>query len=263
MKTLKYLSISLMSGFLFTSCVSMKKYEASIASNDELIHKTKVQEAEIKNLNFEITQLETEQLMLEEQHQADLDEKNVEIWNLENRLETMEDMLQDQKMALNLLHQEVCSALKCFTPSELSIDVRDGKLYVSLSDKLLFDSGSADVNDRGEEALEMLADVLASSDLEIMIEGHTDSIPIRTVRYEDNWDLSVDRATNVARIMIENGVNNDRVIASGRGSTQPIASNETENGRQLNRRTEIVLAPKLDKLWKLAEEEPVTDVSRY
>lgn len=109
----------------------------------------------------------------------------------------------------------------------------------------------------------MLADLLASSDLEIMIEGHTDSIPIRTVRYEDNWALSVDRATTVARIMIENGVNNDRVIASGRGSTQPIASNETENGRQLNRRTEIVLAPKLDKLWKLAEEEPVTVVSSY
>jgi len=103
----------------------------------------------------------------------------------------------------------------------------------------------------------MLAAVLANSDLEIMVEGHTDPVPISTERNKDNWDLSAHRATSVTRIMTENGIPAERIIASGRGQFHPLASNETTTGRQLNRRTEIVLAPKLDKLWKLTEQEEI------
>jgi chemotaxis protein MotB len=113
------------------------------------------------------------------------------------------------------------------------------------------------VNKRGKEAIGMLAAVLRNSDLEVMVEGHTDPVPINTSRNPDNWDLSVHRATSVTRIFTENGIPAQRIIASGRGPFHPVAENETSEGRQMNRRTEIVLAPKLDKLWKLTEQEEI------
>ena len=101
----------------------------------------------------------------------------------------------------------------------------------------------------------MLAAVLKNSDLEIMVEGHTDDVPINTSRNKDNWDLSAHRATSATRIMIDNGVAPQRLLATGRSEYHPLAENSTSEGRQTNRRTEIVLAPKLDKLWKLTEQD--------
>lgn len=131
--------------------------------------------------------------------------------------------------------------------------MKNGKVYVSLSDKLLFKSGSAEVEDKGKQALKKLSEVLnKNNEIDVEIEGHTDNIPIKTARYEDNWDLSVHRATNIVRILQEEyAVNAKRLTAAGKGEFMPKASNETAEGRAKNRRTEIVLSPKLDELFKL------------
>lgn len=229
----------LLAGALSVSCVSAKKHEASLDQNEKLRAKV-----EMLNNTLESYKENTEQAL--EQRAQVLAEK-------EAKMAELEALVDAQKDAVMALHQEVCSALKCFTPEELTIDVREGKLYVSLSDQLLFDSGSDQVNKRGAEAIEALAQVLSNSDLEVMVEGHTDNVPIRTAKYKDNWDLSVHRASSVTRILTDKGIDPDRVIASGRGEHKPIASNDTPEGRKLNRRTELVLAPKLDKLWELTE----------
>jgi chemotaxis protein MotB len=122
-----------------------------------------------------------------------------------------------------------------------------------MSDKLLFKSGSASIEDAGKSAIKVLADVLNKNlDIDISVEGHTDNIPIKTALYADNWDLSVARATSIVRILTsEHNVSSARLTASGKGEFSPRANNSTAEGRASNRRTEIVLTPKLDEIMKL------------
>lgn len=253
MKTTRIILITLASTMIFGSCVSKKKYAESLDSIEEKQQDVAMLEGEVALLENELKNVRASLNDSLAEKELELAEKEQELYLREKGIKELEDLVQQQSDAVAALHQEVCSALKCFTPDELSVEVREGKLYVSMSDKLLFESGSEKVNEQGNEAIGMLSAVLANSDLEIMIEGHTDNVPINTERNKDNWDLSVHRAASVSRLMIENGVGADRIIASGRGEHQPIASNETKKGKQLNRRTEIVLAPRLDKLWKLTE----------
>jgi chemotaxis protein MotB len=251
MKVLNFYASVLFAGsLLFTSCVSNRKYKEAISSRDNL-------QQQYSNLQAENDRLQNENQQLQASRQTAINEKETALNEEKKKLQDMKSLIDAQRDAIRNLKKEVCSALKCFTPDELTIEVRDGKLYVSLFDKLLFPSGSDAVNDRGKEAISMLAAVLANSDLEVMIEGHTDTVPIHNGRNKDNWDLSVHRATSVSRIMMDNGISANRIIASGRSKFHPVASNETANGRQQNRRTEIVLAPKLDKLWKLTEQEDI------
>ncbi len=127
-------------------------------------------------------------------------------------------------------------------------------VYVSLQESLLFPSGSAAVNPKGKEALGTLAQVLnLNPDINVSIEGHTDSIPMKG-KFEDNWALSVGRATSIVRILTDTyKVDPLRVVASGRSKYEPVDTNETPEGRARNRRTEIILSPKLDELMKLLE----------
>src|SRR5258706_358148 len=239
------------------SCVSSKKYKAELSRNTELQEKNQALQASNAKLEGNINQLKG----TVSSNQQDLNTKDRMLADEQKRMRDMKAMVDDERNAIRKLKQEVCSALKCFTPDELKIEVRNGKLYVSMSDKLLFPSGSDVVNQRGKEAISMLAAVLKNSDLEVMVEGHTDPVPIHTSRNPDNWDLSVHRATSVTRIFIDNGIPAERIIASGRGPYHPLAENESAEGRQTNRRTEIVLAPKLGKLWKLTEQEDISTSS--
>ena len=131
---------------------------------------------------------------------------------------------------------------------------KNGKVYVSLSENLLFPSGSAVVNPKGKEALSKLADVLnLNTDISVDIEGHTDSIPI-SGSYKDNWDLSTARANSIVRILVNNyKVDPVNVIASGHSYFDPVETNSTSEGRSKNRRTEIILSPKLEEMYKLVE----------
>jgi chemotaxis protein MotB len=249
MKTSSCIIIIVITSAMLSSCVGKKKYEEARAEKTQLEARFVQLEKDYESLQDQKSQSDASLSNRENILKA----KEKKLSEEERKMQEMKVLIDAQRDAIKNLHQEVCSALKCFSPDELKIEVRNGKLYVSLSDKLLFPSGSDQVDKRGNEAIGMLSAVLAHSDLEVMVEGHTDVVPISNERNKDNWDLSAHRSTSVTRIMIENGVKPERIIACGRGEFHPQASNSTAEGRQANRRTEIVLAPKLDKLWKLTE----------
>lgn len=184
---------------------------------------------------------------------AMLDQEMAELRKKEQTINELQDMIRAQNEKVQSLLNNIKNALMGFSSDELSVHEKDGKVYVAMSDKLLFQSGSATVDKRGKEALSKLAEVLkVQTDIDVMIEGHTDNKPISTVQFKDNWDLSVIRATSVVRILTkEYGIKPLQIQPSGRGEYMPVATNETAEGRSRNRRTEIIISPKLEKLFDL------------
>ena len=183
----------------------------------------------------------------------DLDAKEKLLSEREKTLHDMKQIIAKQDSLTRNLNNTLRNALLGFNSDELSVEIKDGKVYVSMSDKLLFQSGSSAVEDKGKDALKLLAGVLdKNSDIDILIEGHTDNVPIKTSVYKDNWDLSVARATSIVRILTNDyKIVPTRLTASGKGEFFPKADNDTPEGRTKNRRTEIILSPKLDELMKL------------
>ena len=182
-----------------------------------------------------------------------LSQKMSELDERERTINELQDMINAQTERVQNLLNSVKDALLGFSSDELTVREKDGKVYVAMSDKLLFESGSARVDKRGKEALAKLAEVLnKQTDIDVYIEGHTDSKPINTAQFKDNWDLSVIRATSVVRILTKDyGVNPLQIQPCGRGEFMPVADNESADGRAKNRRTEIIMAPKLDKLYRM------------
>jgi chemotaxis protein MotB len=183
----------------------------------------------------------------------DLDAKEKLLSEREKTLHDMKQIIAKQDSLTRNLNNTLRNALLGFNSDELSVEIKDGKVYVSMSDKLLFQSGSSAVEEKGKDALKLLAGVLdKNSDIDILIEGHTDNVPIKTSVYKDNWDLSVARATSIVRILTNDyKIVPTRLTASGKGEFFPKADNDTPEGRAKNRRTEIILSPKLDELMKL------------
>jgi len=168
-------------------------------------------------------------------------------------LEQLQSFIDNQQKAVADLKKKISDALIGFSNNELTVTMKDGRVYISMQEALLFPSGSAAVNPRGKEALAKVAGVLnTNSDINIDIEGHTDNKPIHTKEFPDNWALSTARATSIAHVLIdEYAVSPVKLIASGRSSYVPVASNDTQEGRAQNRRTEIILEPKLDELMQM------------
>ncbi|HRZ96665.1 MAG TPA: OmpA family protein [Paludibacter sp.] len=171
------------------------------------------------------------------------------------RMKTLQDMLQNQRDVMSKLKSSISDALMKYKTDELYIYIKDGNVYVSLQEKLLFKSGSDVVDPKGKEALKTLAQVLNSTkDITVVIEGHTDNVPIKTAKYQDNWDLSTARATSIVRILTkEYGFDSNLITASGKGQFKPVKANDTAEGRAANRRTEVILSPDLKELYKLLE----------
>ena len=171
----------------------------------------------------------------------------------EQRVKELEGVIAGQQAKSDELRTKLSSALSGFNSNELSVTQRDGKVYVSLSQELLFASGSTDVNKKGKDALASLAGVLArNSDVQIAVEGHTDNVPFKGAgAMRDNWDLSVLRATSIVKLLTNGGVDARRVTASGHGEYLPVSDNGSTDGKAKNRRTEIILSPKLDDLYNL------------
>jgi chemotaxis protein MotB len=188
--------------------------------------------------------------------EALLQQKGSELVDKARQMDDLTRRLDAQTSALSGLRKKVADALVNFRGDELSVDMRDGRVYVSLSEKLLFKSGSAEVDPKGREAIGQLAEVLRTvPDVGVMVEGHTDTIPIAGGRLRDNWELSTVRATSIVRIMTEEkGLDPLRVTAAGRGEWMPVASNRDAEGRARNRRTEIILTPDLRSLFELIGE---------
>lgn len=170
------------------------------------------------------------------------------------QLKSVKRLITKQNAVLDTLNSVVLDALNNFSEDELSIVTKAGKVYISMSENLLFPRGSVTVSKQGEEALKRLAKVLEEqNDIIVRIEGHTDDKPIKGGSIRNNWDLSVMRASSVANILVNNGVFAWRVIPSGRSEFSPLVENITEEDRKINRRTEIILEPNMRPLLKLLE----------
>ena len=201
-------------------------------------------------------QLNKSTLELEEKERKLLDSQNeLELRSL--RVAELEAIINRKDSMVTALKQKISKALIGLEGDGLTIEQRNGKVYISLEEDLLFASGKYEINQTGKQALDKLSDALSyQKDLEILVEGHTDSIPLSgRGLVKDNWDLSVMRATSVVKRLTSNAnLDPTQLIAAGRSEFVPISSNETSEGRGENRRIEMILSPNLDDLFKLLEE---------
>lgn len=186
---------------------------------------------------------------------ASLDELSFELEKRNQRLSELEKILDAQKKIVQDLKTKVSEALLGFENNGLTVTMKDGKVYVSLDEKLLFRSGSYEIDANGRNALHKLAGVLERNPgIQVTIEGHTDNVPYNpgNGQLRDNWDLSVKRATTVVRVLLEgSNINPRRLTASGRSEYLPVDERNTADARTKNRRTEIVLTPDLSELYDL------------
>lgn len=243
-----------------------KRYRKALGERDSLCSLSKQQKEDLTTLNKNLEGLHKDYESLKassgsavaslsddlKNKQAELERKENALKEKEAKLKDLQSIINRQDSIMSALTNAVKNALLGFNADELQVYMKDGKVYVSMSDKLLFKSGVADVEAKGKEALKKLAEVLnKNGDISIAIEGHTDNVPIKTAIYKDNWDLSAARATNVVRLLTdEYKMDPRRLTAAGRGEFSPVADNSTTEGKAKNRRTEIVLSPKLDALMK-------------
>lgn len=260
-----------------TSCVvlSPKKYKALLGSKDSLYTAFNEGLVKIENLEKEVTRLKKDTTLMAEElrdlqnnyNEVDANYKKLknnstsEITKLsgdlaarEKRLKEVEEVLRKRDEATNSLKEKLQQALLGFTKSGLTVEIKNGKVYVSLTDKLLFPSGSIVIDEKGKQALTQLANVLKQQpEINIAVEGHTDNQKINNLgQIKDNWDLSVLRATSVVRYLTESEkVESVRMTATGKGEFQPLGANTNAESRSKNRRIEIVLSPKLDELYNL------------
>ena len=170
------------------------------------------------------------------------------------RVAELQRVLDEKDAATKALRQKVADALLGFNSKDLQVNVKNGKVYVSLSEQLLFKSGATKVDPAGQDALIKLANALTGNkDINILVEGHTDNVPIKGVvnGAKDNWDLSVLRATEITRLLTAAGIDPTQITPSGRGQYLPVAANDTPQDKALNRRTDIILTPKLDELFSI------------
>jgi len=164
------------------------------------------------------------------------------------QVQSLTALLEAQQYKLNALRVKINQALHSFSDSDLRVSEKNGKIYVSLSQDLLFATGSTNIDWKGKKAIIHLSEVLnANPEISIEVEGHTDS----TGSSGQNWDLSVRRATAIVKVLIAQNVDPKRITASGRALYDPIDSNSSAPGRANNRRTEIILSPKLDELYEI------------
>ncbi|MCE7863237.1 MAG: hypothetical protein DYG99_06820 [Bacteroidetes bacterium CHB5] len=172
----------------------------------------------------------------------------------ERKVKELEQILANKDKAVKELKDRITNALLNFKENDLTVKVKNGKVYVSLAEQLLFGSGSIEVDSKGIMALQQLARAIKDQrDIQIMIEGHTDNVPIskKSQYMQDNWDLSVMRATSITKILTAAGVNAKQITAAGKGEFSPLAANDNAQNKQKNRRTEIIITPNLDELFKI------------
>ncbi|HJX70886.1 MAG TPA: OmpA family protein [Bacteroidales bacterium] len=224
----------------------------SVTETRKLLNQLQATQTDLQKREDELNQLSRSI----DEKKRNLDELKAELEKRNQRLTELERILTRKDSAVIALKQKVSEALLGFENQGLTVTQKNGKVYVSLEEKLLFKSGSTEVDAKGVSALKKLARVLEQNpDINIMIEGHTDDVPvIKGSAFVDNWDLSVQRATTIVRILLDGtSINPKRLMASGRGEFMPVDPARTDEARQKNRRTEIILTPKLDELFRILE----------
>jgi len=235
----------------------------SLQSNQRLTQANAELDEQLKSLRTGSSE-EIARLMEKlQQAQTDLQKREdilrtaqTELEQRSKRMQELETALQQKEDAVKQLRQKVMDALLGFNDKGLTIHEKNGKVYVSLDEQLLFKTGQWEVDPKGQQALLNLAEVLGqNSDINVLVEGHTDDVPMRgTGSVKDNWDLSVMRATAVTRILLRNkAIDPKRITSAGRGEFFPIDEAKTREARQKNRRTEIILTPRLDEIFRILE----------
>lgn len=275
----KTLILGVFALLLLGSCVSKKEYaalEAKQKETQDLLNTATVKlnscladkassEARAKALEDRIADLKSsnENLIQSNKDLTMLTSKGAS--NIEKTLESMREKdlkitrLQDAISKKDSVMLALVTSLKKevgINDPDIEVNVEKGVVFISIADKLLFKSGSYVVNDRAKEVLGKVAKVVKSKpDFECMVEAHTDPVPYNKPPLIDNWDLSVKRATSVVRVLEDLGVNSSKLIAAGRSQYVPIASNDTAEGKAANRRTRIVILPKIDEFYDMIEKE--------
>ncbi len=230
-------------------------YERLVANNEKL---AATSQGETKKLILQY-QLTQEELLRQQDslkiREKSLSEVNAQLKLREAKVAELQRILDSKDSSVKALKESVTKALLGFNNNGLTIEQKNGKVYVSLEERLLFASGSTIVDPKGEEALKQLGKVLEkNADISVLIEGHTDNVPIKGGNIKDNWDLSVLRATSVVRILTKNDkISPVRLTPAGRGEYLPIDTGSSAEARKKNRRIEVILSPKLDELLQVLE----------
>ena len=270
---MKKFVLILLGGLVMTSCVSNKKFrelQEQLKSTEDLLNTATVKlnsclkDKELLQSKNDILQKNNDGLLTNLGNMTMLTQKGAD--NLERSLKSLKEKdltikhLRDavtRRDSINLaLVQSLKGVLGNLDDQDITVQVDKGVVYVSISDKMLFSSGSYNVTPRAREVLGKVAKVVNNKpDFEFMVEGHTDNVPIKNACIKDNWDLSVLRATAVVRILQDDfGVTASRMTAAGRSEYVPVTSNASAEGRALNRRTRIIVLPKLDQFYNMIEQ---------
>ncbi|MCB0662784.1 MAG: OmpA family protein [Saprospiraceae bacterium] len=226
----------------------LHRYEDLLNQNRALVNASS---SEIRQLTEKLAkqsdELDTRKERLDSlQSELALQEEKLASW--QQRIEELQAAMNEKDSRMQMLRDKINQALVGFSATDLTVTPRNGKLYVSLSQNLLFKSGSDDVNANGKKALQQLAGVLKSNpEIEVMVEGHTDNVGTASF----NWDLSTSRATSVVKVLAEYGVDQTRMTAAGRSYFQPVVENDSDANKAKNRRVEIILSPKLEELFEI------------
>ena len=210
-------------------------------------------------LNRDVTQQRDQLLAIQEnldKTRRENDSLSFSLVEREKKVKELEQIMANKDKAVQNLKNKISSALLNFKENDLTVKVKNGKVYVSLAEQLLFGSGSINVDSKGVGALQQLAKALSDQkDIQVMIEGHTDNVPIskKSTYMDDNWDLSVLRATSISKILMKAGMSPKQITAAGKGEFSPLAANDNSGNKAKNRRTEIIVTPNLDELFKILE----------
>ena len=237
MKFYKFIFISL-SLVLLSACVSSGKYDEALAENDAIG----------KSLGSTKAELSTAQADLDRIRKS-LGSTQKELSASQAQIATLRKIEAETKRRNEIYAQFVNRLQTMIDGGQLTVSIDAGRIVINLPNNVLFNSGSASLNTEGKEALTQIGNVLTQfSDRRFQIEGHTDNVPIKSARFPSNWELSTARALAVVHLLTEMGVTPENVSAAGFGEFRPRSDNETEEGKQLNRRIEIVMLPNLDIL---------------
>lgn len=249
--TLKFLAIMVVAAGLFSSCVSNKKYNELLAEKDQLAQTLSKTQELLKEVEEAKKQLEMDKTSL----MGEIDAVKKDLQSTKGRITEVEKKLAEKDAEISRIKGEISSAFANLNKSGLTIRQDGDMFYVSMEEKLLFKSGSATVNKSGKEILGKFADLLKNNaDMAVLVEGHTDNKQfVGGGQFSDNWELSVARATNVVKHLVKTGVDASRLTAAGRGEYAPVASNDTPETRQQNRRVEFAVIPMVSKLYDMTK----------
>ncbi len=281
---MRKIPFAILTALILSGCVSTKKFNSMKAEalrldneltqaqqrNEDLAQRNDALTMEKQKLIADTVRLHDQYVTLQQRYQKlladgsaeaarmlkELENNQLELNERSRRVDELEAMLRSREEAINNIRRKVADALTGFEGKGLSISIKNGNVYVSMEDKLLFRSGSFEIDPNGARAVRDLSTVLAQNpDINVMVEGHTDDVPYRpNGQLKDNLDLSAKRATTVVRLLLENkAIQPSRIIAAGRGESLPVDPAKTAEARAKNRRTEIILTPKLDELMQIME----------